>query len=277
MKMDHSIFDDAWRKGHRAKPNIRVLAIRRPDSLDKVAVEWILVERQETCRLDERDGSVHEASIRLAYRQLAARYADAVPHRGEFCASYHSIWNTLSLTSSSLSGGAVFLDPPSLRGNRLGTYLMNEIVDWARNFPDASVNPVTLIDGQAYAANKERRNRFYEQFGLVFDYNSEDRSAGVSRPMLAGELNIVETWRQNITEHKFFDYLADVLQNRDEAVAELELRTSACKALNADRRAAESRPLWWALKTLYWRHSGELAIAGMLSLLGVAVWWRIGM
>jgi hypothetical protein len=153
---------------------------------------------------------------------------------------------------------------------------MSEIVHLARDFPDANVNAVALLDGQAGAANKERRNRFYEQFGLVFDYSSADRSAGVSRPMRAGALNTVETWRQNITEYNFLDYLAGVLFERDEAAAELSLRTRVCKDLIAERRAAEASPLWWMLKTVYWRNAGALAFAGILSLLGFVAWLRIG-
>jgi hypothetical protein len=30
---------------------------------------WVLVEREETYRRDERDGSVYEASIRLSYER----------------------------------------------------------------------------------------------------------------------------------------------------------------------------------------------------------------
>jgi hypothetical protein len=106
--MSLSNFDETWNKRQRIKPNIRILAVRRPNSLDMEAVAWILVERQEVRRLDERDGTVYEASIRLAYRQLAARHAYPESAKGEFCASYHKAWNTLSLTSTSLTAGAIF-------------------------------------------------------------------------------------------------------------------------------------------------------------------------
>lgn len=39
----------------------------------------------------------------------------------------------------SLVGGELFLDPDELRGQRIGTYLMNEIVTWAQQWPEAPV------------------------------------------------------------------------------------------------------------------------------------------
>ncbi|MBN0147646.1 hypothetical protein JTL51_32530, partial [Pseudomonas aeruginosa] len=125
--------------------------------------------------------------------------------------SYSRHFNSVSLTSPSMSKGAVFLDLPGLDGQRIGTYLMNEIVQWVQQWPEANVNGIELLAGQAHGDNKARRNWFYEQFGLVFDYTDPEHREGRSRPMLAGALVKVETWRQNITEHRMLDYLAAVL------------------------------------------------------------------
>ena len=62
-----------------------------------------------------------------------------------------------------------------------------------------------VVDIHAHS-KKSRRNWFYEQFGLVFDYTDPEHREGRSRPMLAGALVKVETWKQNITEHRMLDY-----------------------------------------------------------------------
>lgn len=47
---------------------------------------------------------------------------------------------------------------------------MNEIVEWVQHWPEESVDGIKLLARQAKDDNKARRNWFYEQFGLVFDY-----------------------------------------------------------------------------------------------------------
>ena len=121
-----------------------------------------------------------------------------------------------------MSKGAVFLDLPGLDGQRIGTYLMNEIVQCVQQWPEATVNGIELLAGQAHGDNKARRNWFYEQFGLVFDYTDPEHREGRSRPMLAGALVKVETWKQNITEHRMLDYLAAVLYAEERATSELQ-------------------------------------------------------
>ncbi|MNK06936.1 hypothetical protein D3C87_248390 [compost metagenome] len=49
------------------------------------------------------------------------------------------------------------------------------------------VREVTLlVSDAADPQNRLRRNRFYEGFGLEFDFTDKDKSAGVSRSILAG-------------------------------------------------------------------------------------------
>ncbi len=78
--------------------------------------------------------------------------------------------NAISLTSSgALSEGAIFLNlPTKFEGQHIGTYMLNEIVLLAKQWQGAKVDSIKLISGQAHGDNKERRNRFYEQFGLEF-------------------------------------------------------------------------------------------------------------
>ncbi|GBQ32032.1 hypothetical protein HLH34_00045 [Gluconacetobacter azotocaptans] len=88
-----------------------------------------------------------------------------------FLACYARQWDDrarISLTSHNPRRGAVFLDLEELEGNRIGSYLMNLVVAWARQWPDASVNPITLLAHQARGENTIRRSRPYEQFGITF-------------------------------------------------------------------------------------------------------------
>jgi hypothetical protein len=181
---------------------------------------------------------------------LETLHSDQESDKGEFHGSYRLYFNAVSLTSSSMSKGAVFVDPPELRGQRIGTYLFNEIVQWAQQWPEATVNRIELLANDGRGDNKARRNRFYEQFGLVFDYTDPEHWEGQSRPIQVGALKKVETWKQNIIEYRMLDYLAEVLYAEERATSELRMRDEACGRLIAEQKQAEARPLRWAL----WLH-----------------------
>lgn len=267
-------FNDDWVDGRSVKPRILVLEVRRPDRPEKGPVAWLVVERNETSRRDDtRDGSVYEASIELSYRCIPSPFFLHDGLTGRFNGSYSKVFGSVSLTSSSLaSGGAVFLDLPGLEGHRIGTYLMNEIVMWAQRWPEAMVNTIHLLPHQAEGRNKDRRNRFYEQFGLVFDYSDAEHREGFSRPILAKELTPVETWKINVTEHRMLDYLAKVLYAEKIASSELELRTRAVKSLSDDLRNAYAHPMRWLITTLYGKYVGSLSSAAILMVFLALAW-----
>jgi len=265
-------FDNGWREGQSVKPRILVLEIKDKDRPDDKALGWVLVEREETYRRDPRDGTIYEASIRLSYQRITAKFSHRDGGKGRFDGSYSRNFNAVSLTSTSMSKGAVFLDLPGLDGQRIGTYLMNEIVQWVQQWPEATVNSIELLAGQAHGDNKARRNWFYEQFGLVFDYTDPEHREGRSRPMLAEALVKVETWKQNITEHRMLDYLAAVLYAEERATSELQARDRACAQLIAEQRRAEARPLRWALRRLY-VHYASTVLAGLVLTAIVGMAW----
>ncbi len=264
-------FDSSWHEGQSVKPRILVLEVRGKDHPEAKVFGWVLVEREETYRRDLRDGTIYEASIRLSYQRITAKFSHRDGGKGWFDGSYSRHFNAVSLTSPSMSKGAVFLDLPGLDGQRIGTYLMNEIVQWVQQWPEATVNGIELLAGQAHGDNKARRNWFYEQFGLVFDYTDPEHREGRSRPMLAGALVKVETWKQNITEHRMLDYLAAVLYAEERATSELQARDRACAQLIAEQRRAEARPVRWALRRLY-IHYASTVLAGLVltALVGMA-------
>ncbi|NKF94868.1 hypothetical protein GO290_01947 [Ralstonia solanacearum] len=267
-------FDSDWKNGERIKPRIYVLEIRDRDMLDDDPIAWLFIERRETYRRDERDGSIYEASIRLSYERIVPKHSHRLGGQGYFSGGYsrgYSNEPSVSLTSESTSKGAVFLDLPDLEGQRIGTYLMNEIVTWVQQWPEATVRSVELLSGQARDDNKARRNRFYEQFGLVFDYRDPEQREGLSNPMLAAALTPVETWKQNIREKDVREYLGEVLYERDQLELELSLRERAVKNLSDEIKRAEARPVRWALRQAWRRIAPPLGQVAILLTLGAMV------
>ena len=131
-----------------------------------------------------------------------------------------------------------------------------------------------VVDIHAHS-KKSRRNWFYEQFGLVFDYTDPEHREGRSRPMLAGALVKVETWKQNITEHRMLDYLAAVLYAEERATSELQARDRACAQLIAEQRRAEARPVRWALRRLYIHYASTVLAGLVLTALVGMVWIKM--
>lgn len=105
-----------------------------------------------------------------------------------------------------------------LRGFRVGTYLMAEIVTWARQWPLAEVMKIELSWqdeklGAHNGNNKVRRDRFYEQFGIEFiPSETESQITARSKYMLAENLTTDDAehaWRLIICEMNASDWLVD--------------------------------------------------------------------
>ena len=271
-------FDSDRRDGKLIKPRICVVEVRDRDKLDADPIAWVIVERQEFYRRDERDNSIYEASIRLSYERIGPKYSIGMIGKGSFSGGYSRGFSgnpLVSLTSESTSRGAVFLDLPGLEGQRIGTYLMNEIVRWAQQWPDATVCSVELGELQAYPENKERRNRFYEQFGLVFDYRDTDHKNGLSRPMLAAELTTVETWKANLREMDVREYFSEEVFENERMKLDLARLQCAVDGLNNEIKRAEARPIKWFLRQLWLRFLPFLGPAVLLSCLAVGIYSAI--
>lgn len=265
-------FGEWKRNGEIVKPQILVLEIKDKDGLTDEALGFVLVERHESYK-HYSDGPLEAAGICLSFKRVAGKYTYGSRGQGYFLGGFTPSINTVSLTSTIAgSEGAVFLDLPGLAGQRIGTYLMNEIVQWTQQWPDATVASIKLYAGQAQPDNKERRNRLYEQFGIVFDYDDEQRRSGQSRPMLSKDLKTVETWKKNIVEHNMHDYLGSVVDLNERMLSDLNARDRACANLIAERKRAEARPIRWALGQLYFRHSQSIFV-GLVLVVIIGLSW----
>lgn len=266
-------FDNDWRhEKEKIKPRICMLEVMDRNTASGEPIARLFVERQESYQRDERDGRIYKASIRLSYETIDPKHSRQYREGECFSGSYSRGYGE-SDDSVSLVGGALFLDPDELRGQRVGTYLMNEIVTWTQQWPDAKVRPIELLSGQAEdEENRARRNRFYERFGLVFTYRDPEHREGLSDPMLVKALTPVTSWEANIRERDPRDYLGELLYERERMVMDSSQRTTAIKNLNATLDDARLHPIRWAGRQLRWRISQILFRSAILLMLGSAIW-----
>jgi hypothetical protein len=224
--------------GKQTKPQLQVLEIydrERGRSSDE-PIAHLLLERELTTRLDETDGSVFEETIRLRYQRILGKFDSrwgSIHQAGSFVGTFSKLHGRVSVTSGEVyGGGGVFLNLTGLDGQRIATYMLNEIVTWAKQWPEAEVKTITLNAGDAGPNNKLRRNRLYEQFNIAFDYDpGSDGASGRSRAMLADDLKTVDTWTLNIVERQVLDYVAELVHDRDGTRANLAARDKAVQEL----------------------------------------------
>lgn len=246
-----------------------VLEVDPPDRSGDSSDFHLLVEREENVNFDSEHGNLISAEISLRYWIIGDGAVRGFGADGRFDGKLSFFSRTVSLT-----GGGVFLDPESLRGKKVGTFLMNEIVQWAKGWPSCNVNQITLNADLGTSENKERRNKFYEQFGIEFDYSDPEQKGGVSKPMMTDALCIVESWKQNIRVHDLRNYLETTIEAKKRAELDAKLLQTQNENLRSDRKEAETRPFRWALDILWYRYfrNGLIyAICGLV-LLGALYW-----
>lgn len=166
----------------------------------------------------------HELELKLNYTFCGN---DGAISNGYFSAYYDSAsvlgGNNIS-DEVSITGGDVILNAP--KGMRIGCLLMNEVVKWVKQWPDAKVNRITIIEGDASEENKDRRNRFYERFGVVFSYRDDKKEAGRSVPMRVSLLTENDSFLKknggNIEPIDFFSYLAQKLHRTNMKIQDLD-------------------------------------------------------
>ncbi|KQW01254.1 hypothetical protein [Rhizobacter sp. Root1221] len=257
-----------WPPTTAQKPRLRVLEVRSRVAPDALPIASVLVERQEAVTYSGPGGSVCTSSIHLHYERLLPGHAVGT---GNGCFAAHCVQTpdgaaTVKLCAAATAGDAVFLDLPGLEGNRIGTYLMNEIVEWAARWPMAEVGCIELDAGLAIGENHARRNRFCEQFGLEFDFADADRREGLSLPIRAGALNPVHTWRDNIRERDARQHVADILLDLGEVRRERDHALRVNEALATQLGHAKARPVRWAL-TRMWQAATRWLAAGVAAVI----------
>lgn len=231
----------------------------------------ILVEIEETTQYD--NGVLQESTLAVWYEVLFPMRC-AFLGRKQFDAQYQRSFNGLSARiaiTGKIGSSSVFLDPVFIRGRRIGTYVMNEIVTWAKQWPDADVKLINLNLNQAgntLEFSTQRRNRFYEHFGIAFDYTDPaTEESGLSRPMKAEGLKECTSWKSNIEElplaqewKRLFDENRTLTQDRD-----IARENTVYWKDKATRNPIEASRI---------RKNAVLATSAFWILLGAYLWWK---
>lgn len=242
-------FVENWRDRMDTPPLVRVLEIRDKQDASKILHRLLIVREEVRGEMG--------ATLALSYIELDVRYGGMNNHR--FRGEYEK-WPD-GTERVSVTGGGVMVTPAHLRGFHLGTYLQDEVICWARQWPRAAVRQISLSPVDSQVDNCERRNRFYEQFGIEFDY-ANDRKSGISRPMLASALRPVgaATWQRDITEHGLVGFIRDQAEK-----VESLLRTNdrlSTREKNVSKLLDEAQKRISKLKV-------GLAVGGVVGIL----WW----
>lgn len=266
-----------WFSGKRGNARLYLLDVRDKRHPEGAPIAQLLVEREETVVPDEKEGHTFEARLQLFYQVLWSNGGLQPLASGHFQASYRREFDDgeiVSLTGRNGAPGTVFLDPESLRGQRVGTYLMNELVAWVQRWPEADVHPIQLENAQAYEANRARRNRFYERFGIVFDYQDAGHQEGRSRPMKVRELRPVLSWQENIQERDIRDVLETQRRENERLTFERDGRVRALEQANDQLRRACRQPLRWAVSQLWRLHAPSRGAVLLALMVAGMLWWQ---
>lgn len=260
----------------RVKPAIYALEVRRPQEPSGGVTAIVLIERTSRFRRDDQ-GQMFDASVCLSYMCLEPRFG-RVMGKGKLSASYagqhFGLGAMVCLTNESIGKGAVFFDPIELRGHRIGSYLMNELVAWCSQWPEAGVFPIELLEGQAHPENKERRNRFYEQFGIRFKYTDASRSEGMSEPIQVRDLIPLKGLPDNLRELGIQDTLSGLLTQIEHLQMDVAGKTRGIESLERRLQTIQAHPIRWALD-LAWAINSR-SVYSLLVLLAAFIWgcWK---
>lgn len=254
------------------KNSIYIIEIRdRKAGKDSNPLAYLLLDRYEQYRYDE--GRITGAHVEIKYQRIRKNsdsFNGSSPDAGNFCAGYSKGFEReyVSLTSKSISEGAVFLDLPGLEGQRIGTYLMSALVEWAMQWPSAELAQFTLSSLQADEFNKDRRNRFYDNYNIKFDFHTPENLSGKSKKMLVSELTPVHTWKENIREISISNYIGQLLDKENSDGWELMRKDNVIKSLRQTLKDAEFSPLKWVMQQLWCRY-GAWLLEGLIVVLAI--------
>lgn len=221
--------------------------------------EWLLIERQEHLERDA-GGDVASAKLRLQYWSLNDASLQLDAPDGEFVASYHA-GQGVSLSSHSMcTGGYILIEPDRLCGLGLGTYFMNNVVEWVSQWPGAKVRPIELPPGEHIATPAQQlRIHFYAKFGIRFIFPEDRPYHGIARPMLVSDLTLAPLPSEAITQHSVVDFLRKTMYERTQFAWEI---SSLKESLRSNRMAlsqATNTPISWAFRRIFLNNPARTA------------------
>lgn len=255
------------------KPYILVVRSRHDPSGE--IITKLLIEPQETRKIGEK-GEVEEAQLRIRYRIIGAALPGARKQTYEFPACYDRKCGEsgrICLTGSNPFEGAVFLDPEGLRGNRVGSFIMNKIVEWATSWPDAEINQIKLFSHQGRGENKVRRNRLYEQFGIKFDYTDHSHAEGLAHPMQARSLTPWTQLPDNLSVIGLDQFIDEQEKQLFSAQLDQKGQQIALRQLSLAADRSFAHPIWFAVTTIWTKHT-NLILSSIFIVAVLILWWK---
>jgi GNAT superfamily N-acetyltransferase len=200
----------------------------------KGIVSWMLFsETRMIVRSGSNDGLyTDQIDIQLqvmgSFEQRATGGAVAMEMRGR-------AGSGITIGTVNFSDGYIVVEPPWM-GLRIGTYMMNHLVAWAKeNYPDSLPVGIRLGINQAGAENKERRNRFYAIFGFKFKWDDDEQREGhLDSELRIYDLDTTEKWEERITEFSFKEGMKEIFSESDQIrLAGLNSDNRVQSAINA--------------------------------------------
>lgn len=223
--------------------------IKHPKTLDEIGYARIKIV--ENYQFNE-DSSIAQSKIELRLKILKMNKQPFYEQQGEdfFSGSYNQTRRSVQITS-----GFVILEkiPKKLRGCRIGTLLMDKVISWAKQWPEANVNTIELLAHDGGEDNKARRNKFYENFGITFEYTSNDKKAGLSKDMKAQELVNHNSWEQNIEMIPSDKLVSFLFKKENDLMRKIEGLQHTTEYFKGRIRQAEDTPIRFIMPIIMWK------------------------
>lgn len=124
---------------------------------------------------------------------------------------------------------------------------------WVGNGRSSRTVSLSPVDGSS--ENKDRRNRFYEQFGLQFNYSDPDLRGGVSQPMPASDLQPVDALKDYVQILTVSDFIGARLRETERLQRTTATQLLGINQLQSVVDEARKKPLRWAARQLCARFS----------------------
>ncbi len=246
------------------------------DEIGEVAFYISLTRKEESSEIHDRHGNLVFHTINLTFEGKVAfageNFGEPKSTSIEFSASVDPLRNKISLT-----GGNVMIGNYSLHGYRIGTYIMNEIVRRAKQWPQAEIDQISISEVDAKTdIDRFRRNRFYEQFNIPFDYTTPENRSGRSKSITAENLEAVKTWESNIevlTESQLLLYLVN---ESNRAKAKLDSEKSKSEFLEERLKKIDDNPMVYALEFLFFKYLNYIALVIIALIFGSNfIWFKV--
>lgn len=224
------------------RPTLEILHIYERDNPDKYWKSFLI----ETIYKNKNIGNEHNDLITLYFRCVGEKQAPELSFR-----AIHTILkndnNVIVLETISLTCGSLGIWHKYYKGNRLGRWLFNEIVTWAKQWPNADVNSIKLGPTDATEDNLKRRNKMYSGAGLKFDYDDNENRTGRSREMKASKLIVLSSWKKenggNIVIQNIDDYINELIKESESLKREMENKKLRINSLNQKLSIMESKTI----------------------------------